>query len=261
MTRVFLVTGGALLGYMACGFLVSRILGRNDIADVAWGPGFLVAAAVSLVAGGVWSPRGLLVSGLVLAWAVRLALHIRSRNRGKGEDKRYRVWREAWGRWFALRSFLQVFMLQGLLLLLVATPVLFVNASPHVPFSWTDAFGLLGWLMGFAFESLGDLQLLRFVRDPANLGKLMTEGLWRYSRHPNYFGEVTLWWGIWLIVLPVPGGFATAIGPLAITFLILKVSGIPMLERHYAGRPDWEVYKQRTSAFFPLPPRVERGGT
>jgi steroid 5-alpha reductase family enzyme len=259
MTRVFLVSGGAVLAYMACGFVASRILGRNDIADVAWGPGFALAAAVSLVAGGIRPLRGVLVSALVLVWALRLALHIHARDRGKGEDKRYAKWREEWGRWFVFRSFLQVFMLQGLLLLLVATPVIFVNAAPHVPLSWPDASGLIVWLAGFAFEAVGDLQLLRFVRDPTNRGKLMTEGLWRYTRHPNYFGEVTLWWGIWLIVLPVPGGWATAIGPLAITLLILKVSGIPMLERHYEGRPDWDAYKRRTSAFIPLPPRAERG--
>lgn len=248
-----------MLVYMTCWFVAAQIRGRNDIADVAWGPGFILAAAVSLLAGGHCSPRALVVSLLVLVWGVRLALHIHTRNRGKGEDPRYRQWREEWGRWFVLRSFLQVFMLQGVLLVLVAVPVIVVNAAPPTPFIWLDGVGGLVWLIGFSFEAVGDRQLLRFIRNPANRGKLMTAGLWRYTRHPNYFGEVTLWWGIWLMALSVPGGYWTIIGPLTIAVLILKVSGIPMLERRYEGRPDFEAYKRNTSAFFPLPPRS--GGT
>ena len=256
MTRIYFVVTGAVLLYMTGWFIASRVRGRNDIADVAWGLGFILAALVSLVAAGEYSARGLLVTGLVIIWGIRLALHIHIRNRGKGEDPRYRKWREEWGRWFALRSFLQVFMLQGVLLVLVAAPVIFVTAAPAAPFTWIDGLGLLVWLAGFVFEAGGDLQLSRFLRDPANRGKLMTGGLWRYSRHPNYFGEVTLWWGIWLIAAAVPRGWTTVIGPLAITFLILKVSGIPMLEERYEGRADFQEYKSRTSAFFPLPPRT-----
>jgi len=255
MTRIYLLATGAVLLYMTGWFVASRLRDRNDIADVAWGLGFVLAALVSLVAAGEYSPRALLVTGLVAVWGLRLALHIHLRNRGKGEDPRYRKWREEWGSAFAVRSFLQVFMLQGALLVLVAVPVIFVNASPASPFNWLDALGALVWLVGFAFEAVGDLQLSRFLRDPANRGKLMTEGLWRYSRHPNYFGEVTLWWGIWLVAAAVPGGWSTVIGPAAITFLILKVSGVPMLEERYAGRADFQEYKRRTSAFFPLPPR------
>jgi steroid 5-alpha reductase family enzyme len=259
MTRVILITTGAVLLYMTGWFIAAQLRGRNDIADVAWGLGFILAAAVSLAAGGVYPPRGLLVSGLLLVWGIRLALHIHTRNRGKGEDPRYRKWREEWGRWFLLRSFLQVFMLQGVLLVLVAVPVIFVNAAPSPPLNWLAGLGVAVWLTGFAFEAIGDWQLLQFIRNPVNKGKLMTGGLWRYTRHPNYFGEVTLWWGIWLIALVVPGGWLTVVGPLTITVLILKVSGIPMLEKPYEGRADFQAYKRRTSAFFPLPPRT--GGT
>ncbi|GAC1468511.1 MAG: DUF1295 domain-containing protein [Desulfuromonadaceae bacterium] len=254
--KTFLITGGALLLYMTVWFVTARIRGRNDIADVAWGLGFILVAAVSLVSGGVYPLRGLLVSTLVLVWGIRLALHIHSRNRGRGEDPRYRQWREEWGKWFVLRSFLQVFMLQGILLLLVTVPIIYVNTAPTVPLGWLDVLGLALWLFGFCFEAFGDWQLLHFIRDPRNKGKLMTTGLWRYTRHPNYFGEVTLWWGIWLMVLALPGGWLTIIGPLTITILILKVSGIPMLERPYEGRTDFQEYKRRTSAFFPLPPRL-----
>jgi len=255
MTTVFLITAASILVYMTGWFIAARISGRNDIADVAWGLGFILAAAVSLLAGGIYPLRGLLVSGLVLVWGVRLALHIHNRNRGRGEDPRYRKWREEWGKWFVLRSFLQVFMLQGMLLLMVAIPVIFVNQAPAAPLGWLDLLGLAIWLYGFGFEAIGDWQLLQFIRNPANKGKLMTTGLWRYTRHPNYFGEVTLWWGIWLLTLALPGGMLTVIGPLTITFLILKVSGIPMLEKPYEDRADFQEYKRRTSAFFPLPPR------
>jgi steroid 5-alpha reductase family enzyme len=255
MTVVFMITAASILVYMTGWFIAAQVRGRNDIADVAWGLGFIVAAAVSLLAGGIYPLRGLLVSWLVLVWGVRLAMHIHNRNRDKGEDPRYRKWREEWGKWFVLRSFLQVFMLQGILLLMVAIPVIFVNQAPAAPLGWLDLLGLAIWLYGFGFEAIGDWQLLQFIRNPANKGKLMTSGLWRYTRHPNYFGEVTLWWGIWLMTLALPGGLLTIIGPLTITILILKVSGIPMLEKPYEDRADFQEYKRSTSAFFPLPPR------
>jgi steroid 5-alpha reductase family enzyme len=255
MTTVFLITAAAILLYMTGWFIAAQVLGRNDIADVAWGLGFILAAGVSLVVGGVYSSRGLLISALVLIWGIRLALHIHSRDRGRGEDKRYRQWREEWGQWFVPRSFLQVFMLQGILLLMVAIPIVFANTAPALPLGWLDLLGLAVWLYGFGFEAVGDWQLLKFIRTPANKGKLMTGGLWRYTRHPNYFGEVTLWWGIWLMVVTLPDGWLTIIGPLTITFLILKVSGIPMLEKHYEDRADFQEYKRRTSAFVPLPPK------
>ena len=256
--QIFQITAASVIVYMTGWFIAAQIRGRNDIADVAWGLGFVLAAAVSLVAGNLYSPRALLVSTLVLLWGLRLALHIHSRNRGKGEDPRYRKWREEWGRWFVLRSFLQVFMLQGVLLLLVAVPIVFANTADARPLGWRDLPGLLIWLYGFIFEAVGDWQLLTFIRNPSNKGKLMTSGLWSYTRHPNYFGEVTLWWGIWLMTLALPGSWLTIIGPLTITFLILKVSGIPMLEKPYEDRADFQEYKRRTSAFIPLPPK---GGT
>jgi len=259
MSGLFFITTVAVLVYMTGWFIAAQLKGRNDIADMAWGPGFIVAAAVSLLAAGFYAPRGMLVSALVLAWGVRLTVHIHARNRGRGEDRRYRQWREEWGRWFVLRSFFQVFILQGLLLVAVAAPVIYVNGAASPPLGLLDLVGVLVWLTGFGFEALGDWQLLRFLRDPANKGRLMTAGLWRYTRHPNYFGEVTLWWGLWLIVLSGPGGWLTIIGPLTITGLILKVSGIPMLEKGYEGRADFAAYKRRTSAFLPLPPRNQGG--
>ena len=255
MMETFVVSSFAVLAYMTGWFIAARIRGRNDIVDVAWGLGFILVAAISLITAGIYPLRGVVMSILVLVWGVRLALHIHQRDQGKGEDQRYRKWREEWGRWFVLRSFLQVFMLQGVLLFLVAVPVIYANATPSGALGWLDLFGLVIWLTGFCCEAVSDRQLLRFIRNPDNKGRLMTTGLWRYSRHPNYFGEVTLWWGLWLMTLSLPLGWLTILGPLTITFLILNVSGIPMLEKHYEERNDFQEYKRRTSAFFPLPPK------
>lgn len=252
--KIYLLGLVAIWIYETLWFSIAWARGRNDVADIAWGLGFVLVSGFSLLMGDFNSTRGLLLSGLVLLWGVRLALHIHARNAKRGEDPRYRQWREAWGRWFLLRSFFQIYLLQGTLLVVVASPVIFANTSSDTPLGLLDFLGLAIWLVGFLFETVGDWQLLKFMRNPANKGKLMTTGLWRFTRHPNYFGEVLLWWGVWLIVCAIPNGWMTLMGPLTITFLILKVSGIPMLEQHYAGRVDFEVYKRRTSVFWPLPP-------
>ncbi len=239
---------------MTAWFLIALSWHRNDVADVAWGFGFVLVAVTSLL---LHEPAGrpLLVTALVAVWATRLSLYVHFRNRNKSEDFRYRKWREEWGKSFYFRSYLQVFLLQSILLVLIATPIIYVCSVPNPPLGYIDVVGALIWLIGFFFEAVGDEQLRRFMRDPSNKGRIMTSGLWRFTRHPNYFGEVTLWWGIFVIALGVPGGWRTIIGPATITFLILKVSGIPMLEAKYRGNPQYEAYQRRTSAFFPLPPR------
>jgi steroid 5-alpha reductase family enzyme len=243
-----------LLGYMTAWFLISLLKKRNDIADIAWGLGFVLMAWLSLYISG-FSSKALLVNSLVTVWGLRLAWHIYLRNKGKIEDYRYLAWRKEWGKWFIPRSYLQVYLLQGLFLFLIIQPVILINKSMGA-IGILDFFGILVWMVGFYFESVGDAQLKQFVSNPANKGKIMDQGLWRYTRHPNYFGEVVQWWGIWLLALSIPNGYITIIGPLTITVLILFVSGIPMLEKKYAGRPDWEEYKKRTSVFFPLPPTL-----
>jgi steroid 5-alpha reductase family enzyme len=247
------VLAGILAVYMSLWFGVSQIVKRNDVADIAWGLGFgLMAWSAAALAG--LSPKGLLVNCLVTIWGLRLAGYIFWRNRRKKEDYRYQKWRQDWGRWFFIRSYLQVYLLQGALLFLIAQPVIFINFAGG-KIGWWDWMGAAVWAVGFGLETIADSQLAGFVNDPRNKGKLMTVGLWRYSRHPNYFGEVSLWWGIFLLALGLPGGWRTAVGPLAITVLILWVSGVPLLEKKYAGRPDWEKYKQTTSLFLPCPPR------
>ena len=244
-----------LFVHMNLWFIISLIKKRNDVADIAWGLGFTLLAWTSYFISGDTSLRALLLGILVSVWGLRLAWHIHRRNAGRTEDYRYAAWREAWGEWFCLRSYAQVYLLQGILLFVVALPVLLANRSIGKPFGLLDFVGTLVWLFGFLLEVVGDSQLAKFIGDPANKGKLMRSGLWRYTRHPNYFGEVMQWWGIWLIALSVPNGWISVIGPLTITVLILKVSGIPMLERKMAENPEFAKYKLRTSAFFPLPPR------
>ena len=242
-----------LLGYMTFWFIVSILKKRNDVADIAWGLGFVLMAWLSIFISG-FSFKALLVNGLVTVWGLRLAWHIYNRNKNKSEDPRYLEWRKTW-KFFYLRSFLQVFLLQGIFLYLISLPVMFINHSLVDVFGILDLIGLIVWGFGFYFESAGDYQLKLFISNPANKGKIMDQGLWRYSRHPNYFGEVTQWWGIFFIALSIPLGFITVIGPMTITLLILFVSGVPLLEKKYAGRKDFEEYKRRTSIFIPLPPK------
>ena len=195
--------------------------------------------------------RPLLLLGLLTLWGLRLGLHIGLRHRGQGEDFRYRKFREDWGDTIIWRSFLQIYMLQGAVVLVVATPILLTIGAPGGSLTWSDLLGVLLFFLGFFFEALSDWQLTVFKKGGANKGKIIMHGLWRYSRHPNYFGEATLWWGIFLIGFASPSGLYGLISPLTIAFLLLKVSGIPMLEVKYQGNTEFEAYKARTNAFFP----------
>lgn len=242
-----------LFVYMSLWFVFSLIKKRNDVADVAWGLGFVLMTWASFFLSGDSGVRGLLVGLLVSIWGLRLAWHIHARNKGKAEDYRYLAWRKEWGKWFYIRSYFQVYLLQGMFLFLIVMPVLLINKQAGTPLGLLDFIGVAIWLLGFYFEVVGDAQLARFIKDPANKGKIMQSGLWAYTRHPNYFGEVTQWWGIWLIALSVTNGIFAIIGPLTITFLILKVSGIPMLEKKMQENPEFAEYKRKVSVFIPLP--------
>ena len=257
MYKALLIETIVIMIYMTGCFVIAQAGRRNDVADVAWGTGFIVTAITALVLSESISQRGMLAMILVVLWGVRLAVHIYMRNRGKPEDRRYRKWREEWGRHAVIRAYLQLFLFQGLLMIIISLPVTFIILFGQEPVGLLDILGLFIWVTGFFFETVGDYQLLTYKRDPASKGKIMTKGLWSYTRHPNYFGEVTLWWGIYIIALSVPQGWATILGPLTITFLILKVSGIPLLEEKYKDNPEFQAYKRRTSAFFPLPPGKE----
>ena len=255
MGNVILLAAGIIFAYMTAAFAVALRRRNNGIADIAWGPGFIVTGWLAYLLRGDGRARAVLVLALVTLWGGRLAWHVFRRNRGREEDFRYAAWRRQWGRWFVARTFLQVFMLQGLFMLLILSPVLLAAGQAQPPLNGLDLLGGLLWLKGFLFETVGDRQLAAFRRDPANRGKLIATGLWRYSRHPNYFGEALQWWGVAVIALSAPRGVLGLVGPAVITGLLLFVSGVPLLERKYAGRPDWEEYKRRTSVFIPWFPK------
>jgi steroid 5-alpha reductase family enzyme len=252
----YLVLGFVLFLYMSLWFVVSLVARRNDVADVAWGLGFVLMAWTSFLISEDISIRAGIVNVLVSIWGLRLAWHIHVRNRGKKEDYRYAAWRVEWGKWFYPRSYLQVYLLQGMLLFLIVSPVLLINGKSGGPLNLLDVLGVLVWIVGFYFESVGDAELARFIKNPENKGKLMQSGLWAYTRHPNYFGEVTQWWGIWILALSVPFGVWGVIGPVTITYLILKVSGIPLLEKKMEQNEAFAEYKRRVSMFVPRAPRV-----
>ena len=230
-----------------------------SLVDRGWGPGFAVLAWLWLWAMGAASPRTLLLAALVTIWGLRLGWHITRRNRGHGEDARYTAMRAHSPHTFWWSSLVTIFWLQAMLLWVVALP-LFSAMRPEAPrgFQPTDIAGVLLWCVGFGFESLGDAQLAAFKRDPNNRGRVMDQGLWRYTRHPNYFGDATLWWGFGLFALATPGAWWTLVGPAVMTTLLVRVSGVALLEQSMATRPGYPEYVERTSAFFPLPPRRGR---
>ncbi len=251
MAQVITLAAPAVFIYMSAVFLLALARKNNGLVDIAWGPGFILASSVVFLSFGPGQARQWLALALVVIWGGRLAWHIFRRNRGREEDFRYATWRRQWGKYFIIRSFFQIFMLQGLLLLLVMAPLLLILGQEQPPLNLLDGAGMLFWLTGFFFETIGDRQLAAFSRDPANRGQLMTGGLWSLTRHPNYFGEAALWWGMGILALSAPDGWLGLIGPIVITLLLLFVSGVPLLEKKYAGRPDWEEYKKRTSKFVP----------
>jgi steroid 5-alpha reductase family enzyme len=237
--------------YMTIVFILALMRKDNSIVDVAWGIGFIVIAVYTIIQSGEVDLRKMIVSLLVLLWGLRLSFHILVRNSGKGEDFRYKAWRNTW-KFFILRSFFQIFMLQGLFMLIISMPVWFINASSGGPLGLWDSLGLVVFGAGFMLEVIADYQLVEFKKDPGNKGKIITSGLWSVSRHPNYFGEALLWWGISFYALSFPSGWITLISPLIITLLLRFVSGVPMLEKKYEDHPDWPVYKAKTAAFVPF---------
>lgn len=251
MPGIFLLTAFVSFLFFVLTFFLAVILRNNSIVDTAWGLGFVIIALLSFT---LFDPT--LVSTLVLIyvllWGIRLAWHITLRNWGRGEDFRYAKWRADWGNHWVIRSFVQVFLLQWLLMQLVSIPIVLSMAGRLDINPWLLYTGILIWLLGFYFEAVGDYQLSQFKKIKANAGKIMTKGLWSWTRHPNYFGEATLWWGIALLGFGVTSNWLAFVGPVTINFLLLYVSGIPLLEKKYQGRADWKKYASTTPAFFPF---------
>lgn len=255
------ITVVAVLLFMTLVFSFALRQKRFDGVDIAWGLVFIVAASTSFIWGALESNVSLVnvaLLAMVMAWGLRLALHIGKRYlASKEEDRRYQEIRSRWRGNVALNAYVKIFLLQGILAIIVVSPVILVNIT--TPESYNVAFfvtGLLLWITGFLFEAVADRQLKTFIKNPKNKGSLMTSGLWKYSRHPNYFGEIVQWWAVWLVALSATASAAfTIIGPILITVLLVWISGVPLLEKKYAGRKDWQAYAQKTSKLFPLPPK------
>jgi steroid 5-alpha reductase family enzyme len=252
------ITSGLItLVFVTLIWLLSLAIHDSSIVDIFWGLGFM-AIVWSAPASGPegLAPRALLVALLVTTWGIRLSAHILWRNWGRGEDYRYRAWRDQAGATWWWRSYFKVFLVQGVVMWIVAAPVVAVlSRSAHPPLGWTDLLAVAVWAIGFGFETLGDMQLARFKANPANKGRLMTGGVWRYTRHPNYFGDSTVWWGHYLVAVAC-GAWWSVFSPVLMMYLLLRVSGVSMLERTLRDtKPGYRDYIESTSAFFPWPPR------
>jgi steroid 5-alpha reductase family enzyme len=254
MLTAFLYCFVIIFIYATIWFGISVFKKRNDVADIAWGIGYIIVCGFLFIAYSA-SPVLKLLYGLVTLWGLRLSLHIYLRNKNKAEDFRYKAWREEWGKYFYLRSYLQVFVLQGIFLLIIISPVIHAAVAETPQWNVFTWIGLIGWIIGFYFQALGDWQLVVFKLTPKNKGLIIQTGLWKYSRHPNYFGEILMWWSIFIITIPFGNSLFFIVGPLTITVLLVFVSGIPMLEKKYKGNPAFEEYKKRTSVLIPMPPR------
>ena len=241
---------------LAAGLTWLVSLPRRDVSivDSLWAVMIALGGWAYALGVGQAGPREALVLGLASLWALRLSGHIAWRNRGHGEDRRYQAIRARNQPHFAFKSLYLVFGLQAVLAWIVAWPLMAALAG-DAPLGWLDGLGAALWLFGIAYEAVADRQLARFKADAANAGRVMDRGLWRYSRHPNYFGECCVWWGAWLVALAA-GGAWSVVSPLLMTVLLLKVSGVALLERDIGERrPAYRDYMARTSAFLPWPPR------
>jgi steroid 5-alpha reductase family enzyme len=254
------LAASALAIGVAMGALWLLSLGLRDasIVDVWWGPGLALGGTTAWLASGASHPRATLIVALAWLWALRLGGYLLWRNAGRGEDPRYQAMRRHWGPRFPLVSLGTVFALQGALQWLVSLPVQVAAAAPGAaPLGALDAAGVGLFSAGLAFETIGDVQLARFKADPASAGTVLQRGLWRYTRHPNYFGDALAHWGLFVVALGTPYGPWTALSPALMTFLLLRVSGVALLERSIGRRrPAYAEYQRRTSAFIPLPPRA-----
>lgn len=261
MLQAFVIATATIVAAVFLLWLLSIVRRDVSIVDVFWGLGFVMAAWIYRFWGPPLALRHGLLLALVTVWGLRLSFYIFWRNRGGGEDRRYARMRAARGDAFWWQSFFTVFLLQGLLIAALSVPFLVVEVGAAPPgLGWTDYAGLAVWLVGFFFEAVGDWQMARFKADPANHGKVMRRGLWALTRHPNYFGDATQWWGYFLIALGAPGGLYTLPAPVMMTLLLLRVSGVALLERTIVERrPAYRDYIASTSAFLPWFPGSGEG--
>jgi steroid 5-alpha reductase family enzyme len=247
-------TAGSIVVVLGATFTTAKIIGRHNVIDVAWGLLFVSVAITSCALGTAGIAQRLILMALPLVWGLRLAIHIGRRSRGKGEDPRYeKLLSKAKGNpdLYALRM---VYLLQGVLAFLISAPIQ-VGMFEHGGVGGLTFVGVAVWIVGVLFESVGDAQMERFRADPSHKGKIIDVGLWRYTRHPNYFGDACVWWGIFLVAAAHWPGVLTIPAPIIMTLLLTKGSGARIMEQHMSTRAGWDDYAARTSGFFPLPPK------
>lgn len=251
----FLFIGLVIFILMTILWLLSLPMKNASIVDIFWGTGFVISSWLAfIITPDGPTERKLLISALVTIWGLRLTVHIFIRNRGKPEDFRYQKWREENGKSWWLRSYYRVFLLQGFLMWIISTPLLAAQLT-NTPLFWLDYLAVAVWMVGFFFEAVGDWQLARFKANPANKGKVLDSGVWRYTRHPNYFGDSTQWWGYYLVAAAA-GGWWTVFSPILMTLFLMRVSGVTLLEKSLKDeKPGYKEYIETTSEFVPWFPR------
>jgi len=256
-SEIYLLMLLIILVMMTSLWLVSIIIRNVSIVDIFWGPGFVTASVFYFLTTDGFESRKILITALTTIWGLRLSLYLAWRNIGRGEDFRYREFRRKYGEkryWWI--SFFQTFLLQGVLMWIISAPLLGAqyygtSKAPGIP----DLAGIIVWIIGFSFEAGGDYQLAAFKSNPRNKGKVLDKGFWRYTRHPNYFGDSAVWWGYGLICLGA-GSYLPVLGSVLMTLLLVKVSGVALLEKTLnIEKPQYKEYIRRTPAFFPWFPK------
>jgi steroid 5-alpha reductase family enzyme len=256
MGNAMLMAAITIAVVMVTTWIISLIIKNASIVDIVWGAGFAVTSWVLALTVDGNSGRQLLLAIMVGLWGMRLALYLAKRNIGHGEDWRYKAMRKKKGKNFGVISLVTVFGLQGVLMWTVSLPVILGNADETPGVGPIAVMGIMLWIVGLTFEAVGDYQLAKFKKDPANATKVMDKGLWSLTRHPNYFGDALLWWGIGIVGAETGSGIFGFIGPVVMTFFLLKISGVPMLERSLSRRREgYADYVARTSGFIPRPPK------
>lgn len=259
LLKILLVNSAVIAACMIGLWLLSLKLRDVGIVDMFWGFGFVVVAWATLIVGSDREPFHYLLVGMVSVWGLRLTVHLMKRNLGEPEDSRYQSMRRNVGPSFAWKSLFYVFGLQGVIMLFVALPIQVGLISTGEIAPWC-LLGVAVWFIGLAFETVGDYQLARFKGDPSNKGRVLDQGLWRYTRHPNYFGDALVWWGLYLTIASRGDGWWTFVSPLVMTIFLVKISGVALLETTIEDRrPEYARYKKETSAFFPWPPKRLNG--
>lgn len=256
---ILLINSLVVTGLMLLVWLASIPLKNVAIVDIAWGLGFVLVALTSVLVSDADGINRWLLPLLVTIWGIRLAGYLAWRNLGKPEDKRYAIMRQMRGEYFRWSSLWVVFLPQALLILIISLPVQLGIQHATGELQWFHIAGIAAWLTGMFFETVGDYQLARFLTDPASQGQVMNRGLWRYTRHPNYFGDFLVWWGFYLVAMAGtwPTLWWTIIGPIVMSFLLMRVSGVPMLEASLkTTRPGYADYVRQTSNFFPWWPKT-----